>query len=113
MAAKRKKGMGSGIVIYRYGQNIKTLQYKLSKKCTNNQAEQLATQKALEYIDNTQIADKKLQYTRIARQHWTCQKQPNTHKYNRRNQTAMVRDEESGMADHTPVGEGARGYKRQ
>ena len=25
----------------------------------------------------------------------------------------MVRDEKSGMADHTPVGEGARRYKRQ
>jgi len=24
---------------------------------------------------------------------------------------AIVRDEKSGMADHTPVGEGARGYK--
>ena len=51
--------MGSGIVIYRHGQNIKTLQYKLNKKCTNNQAEQLAILKALQYIDKTQIADKK------------------------------------------------------
>jgi len=37
--SKEEKGVGSGIVIYRYGQNIKTLQCKLNKKCTNNQAE--------------------------------------------------------------------------
>jgi ribonuclease HI len=40
-------------------QNIRTLQFKLNEKCTNNQAEQLAILKALEYIDNTQMADKK------------------------------------------------------
>jgi len=51
--SKTEKGVGSGIVIYRYVQNIKTLQYKLNKKCTNNQAEQLAILKSLDYIDNT------------------------------------------------------------
>jgi ribonuclease HI len=56
---KTKKGVGSEIVIYTYGQNIKTLQCKLNKKCTNNQAEQLSILKALKYIDNKQIADKK------------------------------------------------------
>ena len=47
------------IAIYRSGQNIKTLQYKLNKNCTNNQAEQLAILKALEYVENTQTVDKK------------------------------------------------------
>jgi ribonuclease HI len=51
--------VGSGIAIYRSGQNIRTLQFKLNKKCTNNQVKQLAILKALEYIDNTQMADKK------------------------------------------------------
>ena len=51
--------MGSGIAIYRSGKNIKTLQCKLNKKCTNNQAEQFAILKALDCIDNTQMVDKK------------------------------------------------------
>ena len=50
--------MGSGIAIYRSGQNIRTLQFKLNKKCTNNQAEQLVILKALESANNTQIANK-------------------------------------------------------
>jgi hypothetical protein len=58
--SKTEKGVGSVIAIYRSGQNIRTLQFKLNKKCTNNQAEQLAILKALEYIDNTQMADKKV-----------------------------------------------------
>jgi ribonuclease HI len=57
--SKTEKGVGSGIAIYRSGQNIRTLQFKLNKKCTNNQAEQLAILKALESIDNTQMVDKK------------------------------------------------------
>jgi len=57
--SKTEKGVGSGIAIYRSGQNVKTLQYKLNKKCTNNQAEQFAILKVLEYIDNTQMEDKK------------------------------------------------------
>ena len=51
--SKTEKGVGSAIAIYRSGKNIKTLQYKLNKNCTNNQAEQLAVLKALEYIENT------------------------------------------------------------
>jgi len=35
--SKTGKGVGSGIVIYRYGQNIKNLQCKLNKKCTIKQ----------------------------------------------------------------------------
>ena len=57
--SKTEKGVGSGIVIYRYGQHIRNLQFKLNKKCTKNQAEQLAILKALESIDNTETADKK------------------------------------------------------
>ena len=57
--SKTVKGVGSGIAIYRSDQNIKTLQRKLNKKCTNNQAEQFAILKALEYTDNKQIVDKR------------------------------------------------------
>jgi len=57
--SKTEKGVGSGIAIYSYEQNIRSLQYKLHTKCTKNQAEQLAILKALEFIDNTQNTDKK------------------------------------------------------
>jgi ribonuclease HI len=59
VSSKTKKGVGSGIAIYEYGQNIRNLQFKLNKDCTNNQAEQLAILKALEAIDNTRTVDKK------------------------------------------------------
>jgi hypothetical protein len=36
---KTEKGVGLGIAIYRCGQNIRSLQFKLNKKCTKNQAE--------------------------------------------------------------------------
>jgi hypothetical protein len=32
--SKTEKGVGSGIAIYSSGQNIRTLQFKLNKKCT-------------------------------------------------------------------------------
>ena len=56
--SKTEKGVGSGIALYRPGENNKTLHFKLNKKCTNNQAEQLAILKALEFANNTQIANK-------------------------------------------------------
>jgi ribonuclease HI len=63
--SKTEKGLGSGIAIYRSGiaiyrsgQTIRNLQFKLNKKCANNQAEQLSILKALEYIENTQTVDK-------------------------------------------------------
>ena len=58
--SKTEKGVGSWIAIYSSGQNIRTLQFKLNKKCTNNQMEQLAILKALESIDNTHTATKRL-----------------------------------------------------
>ena len=57
--SKTETGVGAGIAIYSSGQNIKNLQYKLNKRCTNNQAEQLALLKVLEYIETTQTEDKK------------------------------------------------------
>jgi ribonuclease HI len=44
--------VGAGIVIYKFGDVIKNLKYKLNIKCTNNQAEQLAILKALQYTVN-------------------------------------------------------------
>ena len=56
--SKTEKGVGYGIAIYAPGQNIRTLQFKLNKKCTNNQAEQLVILKALEFANNKKIANK-------------------------------------------------------
>jgi len=40
------------------GNLIKSLQYRLNKRCTNNQTEQLAILRAMEYIENIQTEDK-------------------------------------------------------
>jgi ribonuclease HI len=53
-----EQGVGSGIAIFRAGNLFKSLQYKLNKRCINNQAEQLAILRALEYIENIQMEDK-------------------------------------------------------
>jgi hypothetical protein len=57
--SKTERGVGSGIIVYSSDQNIRSLQFKLHTNCMNNQAEQLAILKALEFIDNTQMTDKK------------------------------------------------------
>jgi hypothetical protein len=56
--SKSEQGVGAGIAIYRRGTHIKSLKYRLNKRCTNNQAEQLAILKSVEYIENTQTTDK-------------------------------------------------------
>ena len=40
------------MAIYKSGDLIKSLKYKLNKKCTNNQSEQLAILKALQHTVN-------------------------------------------------------------
>jgi hypothetical protein len=45
--SKSDQEVGAGIVIYRSGSHIKSLKYRLNKRCINNQAEQLAILKAL------------------------------------------------------------------
>ena len=55
---KTGKGVGSGIAIFESVQYIKSIQRRLNKKCTNNQAEQLAILTALQYIETTQRTDK-------------------------------------------------------
>jgi hypothetical protein len=55
---KSYNGLGTGIAIYGSGSHIKSLKYRLNKRCTNNQAEQLAILKALECTENIQTEDK-------------------------------------------------------
>ena len=65
--SKKEKGVGSGIAIFESGQHIKSIQRRLNKKCTNNQAEQLAILAALQYIKKKTGLTKKSQYTRTVK----------------------------------------------
>jgi hypothetical protein len=56
--SKSEQGVGEGVAIFRTRIHIKSLKYKLNKRCTNNQAEQLAILRALEYTENIQTEDK-------------------------------------------------------
>ena len=49
--SKSQEGVGSGIAIYDQDSLIQTLKYKLNRNCTNNQAEQLAILKALQFAE--------------------------------------------------------------
>ena len=56
--SKNERGVGSGIAIFS-GSNLKTtLKYRLNERCTNNQAEQMAILKALEYIQHLKEEEK-------------------------------------------------------
>ena len=56
--SKSEVGVGSGIAIFS-GNNLKmTLKYRLHKHCSNNQAEQMAVLKTLEYIQTSKAEEK-------------------------------------------------------
>jgi ribonuclease HI len=57
--SKSEEGVGLGIAIIESGQYTKSIQRRLNKECTNNQAEQLAILTAIQYIETTQRTDKK------------------------------------------------------
>jgi ribonuclease HI len=57
--SKSEQGVGAGIAIFRSVNHFKSLQYRLNNRWTNNQTEQLAILRALEYIENIQAEDKK------------------------------------------------------
>ena len=54
----RQKGVGAGIAIFKSGHHIKSLQCRLTKRCTNNMAEQFAILTALKYTETLQTTDK-------------------------------------------------------
>ena len=57
--SKSEKKVGAGIVILKSGNLINSLKYRLNKRCTHNQAEQLEILRALEYRENIETEDKK------------------------------------------------------
>jgi len=56
--SKSEQGVDAGIAVYRSGTHTTSLKYRLNQICTNNQAEQLAILKSLEYIENIHTTDK-------------------------------------------------------
>ena len=58
--SRSERGVDLGVALYRSGESINTIQCRLNKKCTNNQAEQFAILTALEHIEKFQTTDKRV-----------------------------------------------------
>jgi hypothetical protein len=56
--SKSKQGEGASIAIFRSGNHIKSLKYGLNERSIDNQAENLAILRALEYTENIQTEKK-------------------------------------------------------
>jgi len=56
--SKNEQGFGAGVAIFITGKHTSSLQYRLNKRCTNNQSEQDAIMKSLEYLQNINMAVK-------------------------------------------------------
>jgi ribonuclease HI len=57
---KNEKGADAGVAIFITGKHTTSLQYRLNERCTNNQSEQVAILKSLEYVQNIYTAVKKV-----------------------------------------------------
>jgi ribonuclease HI len=56
--SKHEAAVGSGIVVFASSNLMTTLRYRLNDRCTNNQDEQLAILKALQYVQNLKEEEK-------------------------------------------------------
>ena len=56
--SKSEGGVGGVIAIYQDNNLMSTLKYRLSERCTNNQAEQIAILKTLEHMQIMETGDK-------------------------------------------------------
>jgi len=52
---KNEQGVGARVAIFSGNELVTKLKYKLDKRCSNNQAEQLAIDKALEALETTNV----------------------------------------------------------
>ena len=57
--SKNDIGVGSGIAVFSDNSITTCLKYRLNERCSNNQTEQLAILKALEYIQYMKVGGKK------------------------------------------------------
>ena len=58
--SKTEQGAGAGAAIFITGKHTLSLKFRLDKRCTNNQSEQVAILKSLEYINGLHTAGKKV-----------------------------------------------------
>jgi len=58
--SKNEQGAGAGVAIFITDKHTTSLQYRLNNRCTNNQSEQVAILKSLEYMQNINTAVKKV-----------------------------------------------------
>ena len=79
--SKLEQGVGAGIVIFNSGNLINSLKYKLNKRCTNNQTEQLAILRALEFTENIETEDKTATIYTDSRMTLDSHKNSNIHTY--------------------------------
>ena len=56
-SSKSEHGVGAGVAIFAGNEPAAQVKFKLDKKCSNNQAEQLAIVKALEAIETLDITE--------------------------------------------------------
>jgi hypothetical protein len=62
--SKSEQGLGSGVAVFKGKALTEQLKYKINQRCSNNQAEQLATVKALETLE-TQTANHNVHKTAV------------------------------------------------
>jgi hypothetical protein len=100
--SKTEKGVGLSIATFESGQHFKSLQCKLNKRCTNNQAEKLAILKALKYIENIQTTDRTATIYTDGQITLDKLQNSNIHTYI----IEEIRRKLTEMEDNTPLGQG-------
>ena len=96
--SKNDIGVGSGIVIFSDNSLTTCLKYRLNERCSNNQAEQLAILKALEYIQYMKVGEKTvLVHTDSKITLQLLKKSEETHTAHRSNQEKGDRNGTTGM----------------
>ena len=56
--SKSEQEVGAGVAVFKSRDRIESKKYRLNERCANNQVDQLAILRALEYTENMQTEDK-------------------------------------------------------
>ena len=96
--SKKDIGVGSGIAFFSDNSLKTCLKYRLNERCSNNQAEQLAILKALEYLQYMKVGEKTvLVHTDSKITLQLLKKSEETHTAHRSNQEKGDRNGTTGM----------------
>ena len=79
--SKSEQGAGAGISIFKSGNLINSLKYRLNERCTNNKAEQLTILRAMEFTENIETEDKTATIYTDSRMTLDSLKNSNIHTY--------------------------------